>query len=230
MDTRLNVGVLLFDNMTMLDGFGPLQVFSFVPQFHAFTFARDKAPVLSDCGARLSPDHDFESCPPLDVLVVPGGGDVLPQMRDAATQDALRRLAADARYVTSVCTGALIIAEAGLLDGYRATTHWACLPHLRRYPRIEVINERVVVDRTRISGGGVTAGIDFALTLVAEVVSPLVAQTIQLLIEYQPAPPFDCGSPHLAPAAVQAQALALFQPHLDSLHAHLDTHPPQARA
>lgn len=80
MDTRLNVGVLLFDNMTMLDGFGPLPVFSFVPQFHAFTFARERAPVLSDCGARLSPDHDFDSCPPLDVLVVPGGGDVLPQL------------------------------------------------------------------------------------------------------------------------------------------------------
>ena len=230
MDTRLTVGILLFDNMTMLDGFGPLQVFAFVPQFHAFTFAREQAPVLSDCGARVTPDYDFESCPPLDILVVPGGGDVLPQMRDPRTQDALRRLAAGARYVTSVCTGALILAEAGLLDGFRATTHWACLPHLRRYPAIAVESERVVVDRNRITGGGVTAGIDFALRLVAEVVGTPMAQTIQLLIEYNPAPPFDCGSPQQAPAAVTAQVQALFKPQLDSLHAHLDAHPPQARS
>lgn len=230
MDTPLNVGILLFDDMTMLDGFGPLQVFAFVPQFRAFTFARELTPVLSDCGARLTPDYDFESCPPLDILVVPGGGDVLPQMRDPRTQSTLRRLGADARYVTSVCTGALILAEAGLLDGYRATTHWVCLPHLRRYPAITVESERVVVDRDRITGGGVTAGIDFALTLVANVVGTPTAQTIQLLIEYHPAPPFDCGSPQQAPAAVKAQVEAMFKPQLDSLHAHLDTHPPQAQS
>ncbi len=230
MDTPLNVGILLFDNMTMLDGFGPLQVFAFVPQFRAFTFARELSPVLSDCGARLTPDYDFESCPPLDILVVPGGGDVLPQMLDPRTQSVLQRLGAGARYVTSVCSGALILAEAGLLDGYRATTHWAYLPQLRRYPAVTVESERVVVDGNRITGGGVTAGIDFALTLIANVVDTTTAQTVQLIIEYNPAPPFDCGSPQHAPPAVKAQVDVLVQPLLASLHAHLDAHPPQARS
>lgn len=223
METRLNVGILLFDNMTMLDGYAPLQFLAMVPQFHAFTFARTAAPILSDCGARLTPDHDFESCPPLDILVVPGGGDVLPQMRDSETIATLRRLAHGASYVTSVCTGALILAEAGLLDGYRATTHWACLPHLRRYPAIQVEDQRVVVDGNRITGGGVTAGIDFALTLIATVVGAPLAQTLQLLFEYRPAPPFDSGSPATAPAAVVAQAELMFKPQLDGLHTYLDT-------
>lgn len=222
MDTKLKVGILLFDDMTMLDGFGPLQVFAFVPQFEAFTFAASMRPVMSDCGARLTPDYDFDSCPPLDILLVPGAGDVLGPMRDPRTQQTLQRLGSGARYVTSVCTGALILAEAGLLDGYRATTHWACLPHLRRYGRIEVEEARVVVDRNRISGGGVTAGIDFALTVVAEVGGAPLAQTIQLLLEYAPAPPFDCGSPAHAPAAIREQALGLFQPQLARLAAHLD--------
>lgn len=228
MDTRLKVGILLFDGMTMLDGFGPLQVFAFVPQFHAFTFARDKTPVLSDCGARLTPDHDFDDCPPLDILVVPGAGDVLGPMRDARTQACLQRLGGGARYVTSVCTGALILAEAGLLDGYRATTHWACLPHLRRYEKVAVETARVVVDGNRITGGGVTAGIDFALTVVAEVGGAPLAQTIQLLLEYQPAPPFDCGSPATAPAAIREQVLGLFGPELERLEAHLDARTPHA--
>lgn len=226
MDTRLKVGIFLFDEMTMLDGFGPLQVFALVPQFHAFTFAASTRPVLSDCGARLTPDHDFDNCPPLDILVVPGAGDVLAPMRDARTQAALQRLAQGARYVTSVCTGALIIAEAGLLNGYHATTHWACLSHLGRYPCIEVEHARVVVDRNRITGGGVTAGIDFALTVVAEVAGAGLAQTIELLLEYNPAPPFDCGSPTRAPDAIRAQALGLFQPQLDRLSAHLDARAP----
>ena len=132
--------------------------------------------------------------------------------------------------MTSVCTGALILAEAGLLDGYRATTHWACLPLLQRYPAIAVESERVLVDRNRMTGGGVTAGIDFALTLVANVLGTPMAQTIQLLIEYNPAPPFDCGSPQRAPATVKAEVEALFKPQIDILHAHLDAHPPQARS
>ena len=225
METRLNVGIFLFDNMTMLDGYAPLQCFSMVPQFHATTFARQSTPVQSDCGARLTPDYDFATCPPLDILVVPGGADVLPQMRDAETIATLQRLARDAQYVTSVCTGALILAEAGLLAGYRATTHWTCLAHLRRYAGIQVENQRVVVDRNRITGGGVTAGMDFALTVIATVAGAPLAQTLQLLLEYQPAPPFDCGSPERAPAAVREQVESMFKPNSDRLHAYLDTRP-----
>lgn len=225
MESRLNVGIFLFDNMTMLDGYGPLQCLALVPQFHAFTFARESTPVLSDCGARLTPDYSFAACPPLDILVVPGGADVLPQMRDAETIATLQRLARGAQYVTSVCTGALILAEAGLLEGYRATTHWTCLEHLRRYRGIEVEKQRVVVDRDRMTGGGVTAGIDFALTLIATVAGAALAQSLQLMLEYQPAPPFDCGSPERAPAAVREQVALMFKPNADSLHAYLDARP-----
>ena len=225
MESRLNVGILLFDNMTMLDAYAPLQCFAMVPQFHAFTFAQRSTPVLSDSGARLTPDYDFAACPALDILVVPGGADVLPQMRDGETIATLQRLAKGALYVTSVCTGALILAEAGLLDGYHATTHWTCLDHLRRFAGIEVETQRVVIDRNRITGGGVTAGMDFALTLIATVVGAPLAQALQLLLEYQPAPPFDCGSPERAPAAVREQVEMMFKPHADSLHAYLDTRP-----
>mgnify|MGYP000623574253 CR=1 FL=1 len=106
MTTPMNVGILLFDNMTMVDAYGPLQVLAFMPQMRTFTFAHRAAPVLSDSGARLTPDYDFASCPALDILVVPGGGAVLPQMRDDEAQQALRRLAASARYVTSNSCGA----------------------------------------------------------------------------------------------------------------------------
>jgi transcriptional regulator GlxA family with amidase domain len=218
--SKLNVGVFIFDNMTMLDGYAPLQFFAFVPQFNAFTFARSAAPVRADCGAVLTPSHDFAGCPPLDILVVPGGGNVLPEMLDPEVRAFLREQGARAQYVTSVCTGALILAEAGLLDGYRATTHWASLDYLRAYRAIEVVDERVVVDRNRITGGGVTAGIDFALTVIAKVADPLTAQTMQLLFEYRPEPPFDAGSPATAPAA----AVANIQQLIGTLDADLRAH------
>lgn len=202
MTTQLNVGILIFEDMTMLDGYAPLQMLAFVEQFNTFTFAREKQVVRSDCGAMLTPDYGFADCPAIDVLVVPGGGNVLPQMLDPVTQAFLKERGAAARYVTSVCTGALILAEAGLLDGFRATTHWGWIETLTAYPGIEVVDERVAVDRTRITGGGITAGLDFALTLIAEVVAPPVAQAIQLIFEYRPQPPFDTGSPQQAPAEI----------------------------
>jgi transcriptional regulator GlxA family with amidase domain len=204
MSQPLNAGIYLFESMTMLDGYAPLQILSFVEQFNTFTFAREKTPLKSDCGAMLTPDYDFASCPELDILIVPGGGDVLGEMTDAKVIGFLKEKSKQAKYVTSVCTGALILAEAGLLDGYRATTHWAYLDRLDVFPGIEALDERVVVDRNRITGGGITAGIDFALTLIAEVIAPEVAQTIQLIFEYRPQPPFDAGSPETAPQEVVA--------------------------
>lgn len=202
MTTQLNVGILIFEDMTMLDGYAPLQMLAFVEQFNTFTFAREKQALRSDCGAMLTPDYGFADCPAIDVLVVPGGGNVLPQMLDPVTQAFLTERGAAASYVTSVCTGALILAEAGLLDGFRATTHWGWIETLTAYPGIEVVDERVAVDRTRITGGGITAGLDFALTLIAEVVAPPVAQAIQLIFEYRPQPPFNTGSPQQAPAEI----------------------------
>lgn len=204
MNARLNTGIYLFPDMTMLDAYGPLQFLAMVESFNTFTFAKTAAPLRSDCGAMLMPAHGFADCPPLDIVVVPGGRDVLGQMEDAEVIGFLRHSAARARCVSSVCTGALILAAAGLLDGYRATTHWGWMKQLGAFPAIETVDARVVVDRDRITGGGVTAGIDFALTLVAELVAPSQAQLLQLMFEYRPQPPFDSGSPQTAPAALVA--------------------------
>lgn len=206
MNERLNVGIYLFENMTMLDAYAPLQVLSMVPAFNTFTFAGTTAPLRCDSGVDLLPQYGLGDCPALDILVMPGGGDVSGPVRDERLMAFLRARADRMQYITSVCSGALVLAEAGLLDGYRATTHWAYLDTLRTaYPAVSVVDERVAVDRNRLTGGGVTAGIDFALTLVSVVVDPAAAQAVQLLVEYRPQPPFDAGSPVSAPAPVLAQ-------------------------
>lgn len=202
--SNLKVGIYLFENMTMLDGFAPLQFLSFVESFDTFTFAKESAPLRSDCGAVLTPDHGFSDCPALDVLVVPGGGDLLAQLEDSEAMAFLARTGTAARYVTSVCSGALLLAEAGLLEGYEAATHWGFTELLAAYPGVTVVDKRVCVDRNRITGGGVTAGIDFALTVIAEVASPVDAQALQLMFEYRPEPPFNAGSPDTAPPEIAA--------------------------
>ena len=222
MSKPLNVGIYLFDSMTMLDGYAPLQILSFVEQFNTFTFAKEEKLIQSDCGAALTPHYGFDSCPELDILVVPGGGDVFGEMTSPELMEFLRDKGAKAKYVTSVCTGALILAEAGLLDGYRATTHWASVEQLRAYSNIEVVDERVAVDRNRITGGGITAGIDFSLTLIAEVVSPEVAQTIQLIFEYRPQPPFNAGSPETAPAEAVSAVKGMVAERGKALQEYLD--------
>lgn len=199
-----HVGIFLFENMTMLDGFAPLQFFSFVERFDTFTFAKTEAPLRSDSGAVLTPDYGFANCPDVDVLVVPGGGDLLPQLEDRDSIGFLARTGNAARYVTSVCSGALLLAEAGLLEGYEAATHWGYTEILAAYPGVKVVDKRVCVDRNRITGGGVTAGIDFALTVIAEAASPLEAQALQLMFEYRPEPPFNAGSPDTAPPEIAA--------------------------
>lgn len=202
MSNTMNVGIYIFEDMTMLDGFAPLQVLSFVEQFNTFTFSTEGVPLKSDSGAILTPDYSVDNCPDLDILVMPGGGDVLGQMQDQKLQEFLKTKGEKAKYITSVCTGALILAEAGLLDGYQATTHWAYIEQLDAFPEIEVVDKRVAVDRNRITGGGITAGLDFALTVVSEVIAPEVAQTIQLIFEYRPQPPFNSGSPDTAPEEI----------------------------
>lgn len=221
MTQPLNVGIYVIEGMTMLDGYAPLQILSFVEQFNTFTFSKEGTAVNSDCGALLTPDYGFETCPKLDILVMPGGGNVFSEMVDPKVMEFLKDKGAKANYITSVCTGALILAEAGLLDGYRATTHWASVDQLAAFPDIEVVDERVVVDRNRITGGGITAGIDFALTLIAEVIAPEVAQTIQLIFEYRPQPPFDSGSPNTAPKEIVDRVKGIVAEKNKDLHAHL---------
>jgi cyclohexyl-isocyanide hydratase len=191
-------GFVLFPELTQLDFTAPLQVLHRLPDARTVIVAKTLEPVPSDCGLSLLPTCTFEDCPPLDLLVVPGGFGVEAALLDQATVSFVRRAAATARYVTSVCTGAFLLGAAGLLRGKRATTHWAyreLLPLVGAIPA----EARVVRDGNVFTGGGVTAGLDFALTVAAEIAGPEHARALQLGIEYDPAPPFDAraASPEL---------------------------------
>jgi cyclohexyl-isocyanide hydratase len=201
MSAPLAIGLLLFPRLTQLDLTGPFEVFARTPGARVHLLWKSLDPVRSDTGLGLLPDTTLAACPALDVLCVPGGPGVAAVMEDAEVLDFLRARAAEARFVTSVCTGALVLGAAGLLRGKRATTHWASHDFLAALGATPV-QARVVRDGRLITGGGVTAGIDFALTLVAELVSPEAAQAIQLGIEYAPAPPFAAGTPDQAPDSV----------------------------
>jgi cyclohexyl-isocyanide hydratase len=193
-----HVGLLLFPAMAQLDFTGPYEVFARLPDTQVHIVAQTADPVRTERGLTLVPTITCAQCPPLDVIVVPGGPGQQQLMPDDAVLGFLRRQAEGARYVTSVCTGALVLGAAGLLRGYRATTHWLSLPLLELFGAVPV-DERVVVDRNRVTGGGVTAGIDFGLRLAAILHGQAIAQEIQLQMEYRPEPPFDGGSPATAP-------------------------------
>jgi cyclohexyl-isocyanide hydratase len=195
----MNVGLVLFPNLTQLDLTGPYEVFARCPDTSVSLIAASSAPVRSERGLTITPDVTFDQAPPLDVLCVPGGVGVNQMMEDEAMLGFLRTQAEHARYVTSVCTGALLLGAAGLLRGYRATTHWLSLDLLPLFGA-QPVDERVVIDRNRITGGGITAGIDFGLAVAAQMAGPAAAQEIQLMLEYDPAPPFRAGSPRTAPA------------------------------
>ncbi len=197
------IGFLLYPNLTQLDMTGPAQVLSRMPDAEVLFVWKTLDPVMSDCGLALMPTHSLADCPPLDMICVPGGYGCTAVMADAELLDWLRAQAATADLVTSVCTGSLILAAAGLLDGYRAACHWAWRDQLSLFGATPVAG-RVVTDRNRITGGGVTAGIDFALTLVSHLIDRKTAEAIQLRLEYNPSPPFNAGSPDTAPAEVLA--------------------------
>ncbi len=198
----LNIGFVVFPNLTQLDFTGPLQVLCRLPDSACHIVARSLDLVPSDAQLSIPPTTTFDACPPLDVLCVPGGHGVADVLQDEELVGFVRRQAEQARWVTSVCTGAFILGAAGLLTGRVTATHWAYRDLLPLYGAIPSA-ARVARDGNLMTGGGVTAGIDFALTLVAELASPGVAQSIQLALEYDPAPPFDAGSPSLAPKPVR---------------------------
>ena len=191
------IGMLIFPAMTQLDFTGPYEVFAQIPGCEIRVIAKTLQPVAAKGGLRFIPDTTIEEAPPLDLVFVPGGPGVGALLEDRQVLDFLRRHAQNAKYVTSVCTGALVLGAAGLLKGYRATTHWLSLDLLPVFGATAA-TDRVVIDRNRITGGGVTAGIDFALTVAAEIAGEEAAKSIQLLIEYNPAPPFACGHPSTA--------------------------------
>ena len=193
----LTIGILIYPNVTQLDATGPAQVLARVPGATLHMIWKTRDPIPTDAGFSIVPNTTFADCPKLDVICVPGGGGQVALMTDPETLDFLRKQAATARYVTSVCTGSLVLGAAGLLKGYRSACHWAWRDMLTDFGAIPVA-ERVVRDRNRISGGGVTAGIDFGLTVAAELAGEEVAKSIQLVLEYDPQPPFDSGSPEKA--------------------------------
>jgi cyclohexyl-isocyanide hydratase len=205
--TQYRIGLLAFPAMTQLDLTGPLQVFSGLPGAEVHVLWKTLDPIKAHGGLTLVPDTTLADCPVLDVICVPGGAGVLDLMDDPEVLSFLRVQAAGARFVGSICTGALVLGAAGLLRGRKATTHWAWTDLLLPLGAIPT-KGRVVRDGNIMTGGGVTAGIDFALTMIAEIAGRDVAESIQLGIEYAPAPPFDSGSPETARPEILAAVRA----------------------
>jgi cyclohexyl-isocyanide hydratase len=197
----MNIIFILFDNVTQLDFAGPVQFLSRLPGATTHVASKDGAPVSTDCGFGIVPTTSFANCPQSDILCVPGGHGVRRAIGDTAIVDFVRQQAKGAEWITSVCTGSFILGAAGLLEGKRATTHWA---YTQLLPLFGATYEaaRVVRDGNLVTAGGVTSGIDFALELIALARGEDVAQTIQLALEYDPAPPFASGHPSRAPATL----------------------------
>ncbi|MFC8826010.1 DJ-1/PfpI family protein [Streptomyces sp. NPDC057137] len=203
---RPKVAMLLYPGLTLLDLIAPHAAFAPTTEVHLVW--KTTVPVTSDSGVVVHPTTTFADCPAdLDVLFVPGGQDQAPVAADEEVREFLADRGARARYVTSVCGGSLILGAAGLLRGYRATTHWSGIDVLALFDA-EYAEGRVVVDRNRITGGGVTAGLDFALVVLAQLLGEDTAKMTQLMLEYAPAPPFDAGTPETAGPELTAMARA----------------------
>ncbi len=201
MPKPFTIAFAIYEKLTQLDFTGPFEVLSRIPGAKVIVASAKGGSVTSDTGltfSNLAKLSEVESC---DLICLPGGGGQVEAMMDSAFMDEIRRLGGGAKYVTSVCTGSLILAASGLIAGKRAASHWA-FRHMLTNFGVTPDPARVVRDGNLITGGGVTAGIDFALTVAAEVAGPDVAQAIQLSIEYSPSPPFNAGRPETAPPEV----------------------------
>lgn len=204
---NLTFGLILFPDMTQLDLTGPFEVFARMPGVTVHLLWKTLDPVRTERGLTITPTATFDACPKLDLICVPGGPGQVALMEDRAVLDFLRQTASTCRYITSVCTGSLVLGAAGLLNGYRATTHWASHDQLAMLGA-EPVDARVVIDRNRITGAGVTSGIDFALAVAAHLAGEDVAKQIQLQMEYAPEPPFAAGTPASAGPIVTARVMA----------------------
>ena len=207
----LRCGMLVFPNLTQLDLTGPYEVLARLPGAETLLLWKDRQPVRSEHGLTMLPMATFAECPALDLVLVPGGAGINPLLEDAEVLAFVRQAAAQARYVVGICTGSLVLGAAGLLRGRRAGTHWMSRELLRAFGA-EPAAERVVRDGNLFTGGGVTAGIDVALCVAAEIAGRAAAEAIQLAIEYDPDPPFASGSPETADPAVLAAVLARAEP------------------
>jgi cyclohexyl-isocyanide hydratase len=211
----LNIVFVLFPNLTQLDFTGPLQVLSRLPNAKVHLVAQSMGPVATDTVMTINPTTTFVECPPADVLVVPGGFGVDAAMNNPELMAFVKHEGARAKYVTSVCTGAFVLGAAGLLTGKRATTHWAYHDELFKVGAVPK-KARVVRDGNVFTGGGVTAGLDFAFTLAAEIAGDEIAKAMQLGLEYDPAPPFDAGSPQKSTPAARDAMNVRYAPRLEA--------------
>ncbi|MGD1943038.1 MAG: DJ-1/PfpI family protein [Leptolyngbyaceae cyanobacterium] len=204
------IGLVFYPGMTSLDIVGPHQVFSALPNVTLHRIWKTLDPITADDGLVILPYTTFTNCPPLDVICVGGGLGQQAVVDDPEVLVFFRKQGSTAKFITSVCGGSEFLAKAGLLEGYRAATHWGMREQLAKLG-VEVGTERVVVDRNRITGGGVTAGIDFGLTIVSILYGEETAKIVQLLLEYDPAPPFDTGSPAKAGSELVNKAVLFMQ-------------------
>lgn len=220
MNDTIHIGFLIFPQVTQLDLTGPAQVLSRVPGAKVHLVWQALEPLMTDVGFTINPTVTFDDCPRLDVLCAPGGFGVVDQLSDDRTLAFLRDQGKTARYVTSVCNGSLLLGAAGLIDGYKSACHWMWRHYLPQFGA-EPVAARVVRDRNRLSGGGVTSGIDFAFTLATELAGEEVARMIQLGLEYDPQPPLDGGSPEKAGAERVARARAAQTPWIEGVEAQI---------
>jgi cyclohexyl-isocyanide hydratase len=219
MMSPLNIGFLVYPEVVQLDVMAAHQILSFPPNTEVYLVAQDLTPIVSNEGLIITPTRTIDDCPKLDLICVPGGGmGQLKVMQNSEILHFLRQQAATAQYVTSVCTGSMILAAAGLLQGYKATCHWAFRDQLAQLG-VEVIPDRVVIDRNRVTGAGVTSGLDFGLTLVGLLCGEDMAKMAQLFMEYDPQPPFNSGTPELAGEAAVQSLMQFGKPLLDAFWA-----------
>lgn len=214
--SQLQIGFLVYPGVIQLDVMAAYQVLAFPPNTQVHLVWKNLTPILSNEGLILTPTVTLADCPPLDVICVPGGGmRQIEIIKDVEILDLLQQQSKSAQYVTSVCTGSMILAAAGLLQGYKATCHWAFRDQLAMMG-VEVVPQRVVVDRDRITGAGVTSGIDFGLTLLGLLCGEKVAKMAQLMMEYTPEPPFNAGTPETAGEEIVQPLMQFGKPLLDA--------------
>jgi cyclohexyl-isocyanide hydratase len=232
---KFMVGIMLYPDFDLLDVAGPYDVFNFLDgtvidrDVAVVTIAARKRPVVSSGGLAVMPSHDFRDAPRLDLLFVPGAGSgITTTIADDQFLDFLRRAASRSSYVTSVCTGGILLASAGLLDGFAATTHWSCIDCLRLFKKVKVVNgcPRYVRDRNRITGGGISSTVDEALFMLESIVSDItgdpargaqVTKQTQLSIQYNPQPPYPGGDPCSVDYAIYAPVAAAMSTFRDSV-------------
>jgi len=214
--SQLQIGFLIYPGVIQLDVMGAYQVLAFPPNTQVHLIWKTLDSIVSNEGLSLTPTITLADCPRLDVICIPGGGmGQIEVMKDAEILDFLQQQSKSAQYVTSVCTGSMILAAAGLLEGYKATCHWAFRDQLAMLG-VEVVPQRVVIDRDRITGAGVTSGIDFGLALLGLLCGEAVAKTAQLMMEYHPEPPFNAGTPETAGKEVTRRLMQFGKPLLDA--------------